>query len=57
MAKKKNLKAIFKTISQMSNAAKSLVWLVDCQVLKEMHVIQAEMRQEPDVSIKLLEPS
>lgn len=41
----------------MSNAAKSLVWLVDCQVLKEMHVIQAEMRQELDVSIKLLEPS
>jgi hypothetical protein len=38
----------------MSNAAKSLVQLVHCQVFKEMHITQAKMRQEPN-SIKLLE--
>lgn len=57
MAKKKIVKTIFKTISQMSKAAKSLVCLVDCQALKATHVIKAEMRQEPNVSFKLLEPS
>lgn len=54
---KKIMKTIFKTISQMSKAAKSLVCLVDCQALKVTHVIQAEMRHEPNVSFKLLEPS
>lgn len=53
--KPETFKSIFKTISQMSNAAKSLVQLVDCQVLKQMRVTQAEMRWEPNVSAKLLE--
>lgn len=57
MAKKKIVKTIFKAISQMSKSAKSLMCLVDCQALKATHVIQAEMRQEPKVNFKLLEPS